>query len=275
MPIDSKIGSLLLLLVILYPITIVNAQEVEDEREFDYVRGSEKGPVHWGKLHKEWSVCNNGKMQSPIDLSDSRVEIIHKSKKLSRNYKPCTAIIINRGHDIAVHWEGNAGSIDINGTSYSLQQAHWHSPSEHTINGKRHSLELHMVHKTTKPTSKHKIAVIAVLYKIGKPNRFLSKLVPNITSLVKQENEHRHPGVIDPREIHMSCRRYYNYIGSLTVPPCTQNVIWTISKKVRSVSLDQVKLLRKAVHDHAQKNSRPLQRDHLRDIQLIGPKKPN
>ncbi|GJS98138.1 alpha carbonic anhydrase 7-like protein [Tanacetum coccineum] len=68
----------------------------------------------------------------------------------------------------------------------------------------------------------------------------------------------------------MSCRRYYNYIGSLTVPPCTEGVIWTISKKVRTVSLDQVKLLREAVHDHAAKNARPLQPDHQRDIQLIG-----
>ncbi|MFS7990215.1 putative carbonic anhydrase [Helianthus anomalus] len=106
-----------------------------------------------------------------------------------------------------------------------------------------------MVHKSVDPTSKHQIAVIAILYKIGKPNRFLSKLARNITSLVNQENEHRHPGVIDPREIHISCRRYYNYIGSLTVPPCTEGVIWTISKKVRTVSLDQVKLLREAVHD--------------------------
>ncbi|CAH1442042.1 unnamed protein product [Lactuca virosa] len=270
MHIGFRIWSLLLLLIILHPIRIY-AQEVEDEREFDYIKGSRKGPLKWGELHKEWYACNNGKMQSPIDLSNKRVDIIHKSNKLARSYKPCIAIIANRGHDIAVHWESNAGSIEINGTVFSLIQAHWHSPSEHTINGRRYSLELHMVHKTTDPTSKHKIAVIGVLYKIGKPNPFLTKLIPNITSLVKEDKEHGHPGVIDPREIQMSCRRYYNYIGSLTVPPCTEGVVWTISKKVRTVSLDQVKLLRDAVHDHAQKNSRPLQPNRHRDIQLIGP----
>ncbi|KAI3512148.1 hypothetical protein L1887_19372 [Cichorium endivia] len=270
MHITSTICSLLLFLTILQLISI-HAQEVEDEREFDYLKGSEKGPGKWGELHKEWSACNNGKMQSPIDLSNNRVDMIHKSNKLARTYKPCTATIANRGHDIAVHWEGNAGSIKINGTVYSLSQAHWHSPSEHTINGRRYSLELHMVHKTTDPTAKYQIAVIGVLYKIGKSNPFLSKLVPNITSLVKEDNEHRDLGVIDPREIKMSCRRYYNYIGSLTVPPCTEGVVWTISKKVRTVSLDQVKLLRAAVHDHAQKNSRPMQPNHHRNIQLIGP----
>ncbi|KAL8214487.1 hypothetical protein R6Q57_003936 [Mikania cordata] len=270
MCIGSSFISLLLLLIVLVPISIYS-QEVQDEREFSYEKASEKGPEEWGKLHKEWSTCNNGKMQSPIDLSNYRVDVVHKSQKLLRNYKPCNAILINRGHDVEVQWEGHAGSIEINGTIYALKQAHWHSPSEHTINSRRYSLELHMVHKSIDPTSKHQVAVIGVLYKLGKPNPFLSKLGRNITSLVKQDNEHRHPGVIDPREIRMSCRRYYNYIGSLTVPPCTEGVIWTISKKVRTVSLEQLKLLREAVHDHAAKNSRPLQPDQKRDIQLISP----
>ncbi|GJT29357.1 alpha carbonic anhydrase 7-like protein [Tanacetum coccineum] len=101
MHIGPSIKSLLVLLIISFTISIY-AQEVEDEREFDYAKGSEKGPEAWGKLHKEWSACNNGKMQSPIDLSNSRVDIVHKSKKLSRNYIPCTATLNNRGHDIAV-----------------------------------------------------------------------------------------------------------------------------------------------------------------------------
>ena len=33
-------------------------------------------------------------------------------------------------------WESGAGTIEINGTQYVLNQCHWHSPSEHTINGK-------------------------------------------------------------------------------------------------------------------------------------------
>ncbi|KAM0065635.1 putative carbonic anhydrase [Helianthus debilis subsp. tardiflorus] len=41
------------------------------------------------------------------------------------------------GWGLQVHWEGHAGSIEINGTIYALKQAHWHSPSEHTINKKR------------------------------------------------------------------------------------------------------------------------------------------
>lgn len=32
---------------------------------------------------------------------------------------------------------GDAGSIQIDDTTYVLDQIHWHSPSEHTVNGRR------------------------------------------------------------------------------------------------------------------------------------------
>ncbi|GLT69091.1 hypothetical protein SLA2020_412700 [Shorea laevis] len=112
------------------------SREVDDEREFDYDEKSEKGPARWGELHPEWSMCTNGTMQSPIDLMDERVEIVSHLGRLKRSYNPSTATLTNRGHDIMLKWDGGAGYIEINGTQYVLQQCHWHSPSEHTINGK-------------------------------------------------------------------------------------------------------------------------------------------
>ncbi|GFQ06037.1 alpha carbonic anhydrase 2 [Phtheirospermum japonicum] len=152
----------------------INAQEVEDERAFDYAAKSEKGPSKWGEIKKEWSACNSGTMQSPIDLAHERVRII--SKPENRNYKACNATVTNRGHDIQIKWVGDAGSILVNGTNYPLLSAHWHSPSEHTLRGRRYEMELHLVHLSTGPNVKYKIAVVGVLYKIGKPDKFLSKI---------------------------------------------------------------------------------------------------
>ncbi|GJS07221.1 alpha carbonic anhydrase 7-like protein [Tanacetum coccineum] len=260
------LGFLLFMLILSHP-SSTQAQEVEDEREFDYARSSHMGPEKWGEIKKEWSDCSNGTMQSPIDMSSRRVKMVFNSKKLYRNYKPDHATIKNRGHDIMLQWEGDAGLIRINDTEYALKQAHWHSPSEHTINGRRYDMELHMVHLSIDK----KIAVIAVLYNLGKPDRFLSKFAVNISSVIDQKGEHGHSGIINPRDIQMSSRRYYRYIGSLTVPPCTEQVVWTISRKIRTVSKKQVKLLRDAVHDYAENNARPIQADNQRDVRLYDP----
>ncbi|KAK2971109.1 hypothetical protein RJ640_024054, partial [Escallonia rubra] len=109
----------------------------EDESEFDYDDGGPKGPSRWGELKEEWSACKTGEMQSPIDVSSRTVDVIPNSAGLTRNYKPSNATIVNRGHDISLKWVGDAGSVRINGTDYDLQQCHWHSPSEHTVYGRR------------------------------------------------------------------------------------------------------------------------------------------
>ncbi|XP_056172374.1 alpha carbonic anhydrase 7-like [Syzygium oleosum] len=178
-PILFSAFSLFFLLALWSTATSSMTVEVEDEREFDYTAGSEKGPMHWGKLRKEWEACNNGEMQSPIDLSSWRVKVIPKLGEIERSYKSSNATLKNRGHDISLQWDvGSVGSIKINGTEYFLQQCHWHSPSEHTINGTRYELELHMVHVSTDSDVENKIAVVGLFYGTGQPDAFLSKMPP-------------------------------------------------------------------------------------------------
>ncbi|KAJ7976895.1 Alpha carbonic anhydrase [Quillaja saponaria] len=260
------------LAILLLQVQFIRSQEVEEEREFDYMERSEKGPQQWGKLKKEWAACNNGGMQSPIDLSSNSVKLIPKLAELNKTYTSSNSTILNRGHDIALKWAGYAGSIHINGTEFFLQQCHWHSPSEHSVNGRRYDLELHMLHGSQ--DGNNKIAVVGLLYEIGQPDPFLSKLEKYIMSMVDEEHEIK-IGVIDPSEIKLDGKNYYRYMGSLTVPPCTEGVIWTINEKIMTVSSEQVKLLREAVHDYAEKNARPVQPLNRREIHLFEPNTSN
>lgn len=74
----------------------------EDEREFDYERGGPIGPERWGEIKNEWRLCSYGTMQSPIDMSNRRVEKLVNSYNMYRKYKPSNATLNNRGHDISV-----------------------------------------------------------------------------------------------------------------------------------------------------------------------------
>ncbi|RDX59713.1 Alpha carbonic anhydrase 7, partial [Mucuna pruriens] len=234
-------------------------QSTEDESEFNYDEKSENGPSHWGDIHPEWRLCKNGSMQSPIDLLNERVEIVSHLGRLQINYQPSNATIKNRGHDIKLEWVAGAGYLQINETKYVLKQCHWHSPSEHTIDGERLDLELHMVHETPSGQT----AVIGILYKIGRSDSFLPFDTTEAERVV---------GVVDPRQIKIVYKQYYRYIGSLTIPPCTEDVAWTIVREIQSVSKEQVSLLRVAVHDESDTNARPLQPINNRLVQLYGPK---
>ncbi|KAK6776602.1 hypothetical protein RDI58_027603 [Solanum bulbocastanum] len=250
---------------------IATCHEVDDESEFSYDRESENGPAHWGEIHPEWKMCNSGKLQSPIDLLNERVEVVSHLGRLHRSYKTSSyATLVNRGHDMMLRWEGGAGHIKINGTKYQLNQAHWHSPSEHTINGRRFDLEVHLVHES----EDGKTAVVGIMYKIGRADSFLSMIESDLNALAHTKNVERNIGVIDPKKVKLGSRKYYRYIGSLTVPPCTQDVVWTIVRKVRTVTKEQMKLIREAVHDESETNSRSVQATNKRTIQLYRPNDP-
>ncbi|XP_072977032.1 alpha carbonic anhydrase 7-like [Typha angustifolia] len=245
------------------------SQEVENEEDFSYLSGTETGPENWGNIRVEWAACGNGQMQSPIDLSFRNVQILPQLGELNASYMPSNAILKNRGHDIMLEWQGDAGGIQINGTEYSLKQVHWHSPSEHTINGRKYALEAHLVHLS----ADNNIAVVGILYRIGRPDSFLAELEEYIQTISDEHEAEVVVGEVDPKDIEWENKNYYRYVGSLTVPPCTEGVVWSVIDKVETVSKRQVDLLREAVDDDAEMNARPIQPTNGRPIGFYRPKK--
>ena len=49
-------------------------------------------------------------------------------------------------------------------------------------------------------------------------------------------------GLIDLNELLPQDQRYYQFMGSLTTPPCTEGVLWMVMKQPVTVSRDQLRL---------------------------------
>ncbi|WOL04056.1 hypothetical protein Cni_G12777 [Canna indica] len=227
------------------------------------------GPDKWGSLSPEYKLCSNGKQQSPINIVKEAALLNRKLDRLDRDYVDTSATLVDYGFNIVVKYSDDAGHVTVEGKNYSLIQMHWHSPSEHTINGERFAVELHLVHKSDDGS----IAVVAILYQLGRPDPFLVQLKDKFDEMAKEtcgaDQEARVPiGEMELRAVKRHTRKYYRYVGSLTSPPCTENVIWNILGKVRQMSREQLVGMRAPLDEAYRNNSRPIQPLNGRTVQL-------
>jgi carbonic anhydrase len=120
-------------------------------------------------------------------------------------------------------------------------------------------MDVHLVHKS----ADGKLAVVAVRLTedVGKPNAVLATLwprLPRTAGASEKVTEMVNAGGLLPAD-----RGYWTYMGSLTVPPCTEGVRWFVLEQDMGLSRDQLR----AFAAIFKVNSRPLQDSHGRRIE--------
>ncbi|MFA7279952.1 MAG: carbonic anhydrase family protein [Sterolibacterium sp.] len=215
-----------------------------------------EGPKNWGKLSPDYQACGTGKEQSPIDIVDGQAASL---PGIGIEYPQTGLSIVNNGHTIQINY-GAEGGASLGGKPYRLAQFHFHTPSEHTVNGKPLAMEAHLVHKDA---AGH-LAVIGLFYKEGRANAFLDqfwKVMP------KAAGPERAIGDITLRVAEMlpKDKSYYHYNGSLTTPPCSEGVKWYVLKKPLEASREQIRNF-SALFVH---NERPVQPLGARTIYAV------
>ncbi|XP_034692782.1 alpha carbonic anhydrase 1, chloroplastic [Vitis riparia] len=266
-PSSSSFCFIILAFALLHVPAFAFTTEELEEVPFSYT--GQMGPANWGKLHPQFQECVVGKSQSPVDIITNQTELNPNLKPLSRNYRPGKSTLVNNGFNVGVRFDEDVGVLLVDGKNYSLKQMHWHSPSEHRIDGLQYPAELHLVHRTDDGN----IAVVGILYQYGDADPLLSKLKNKLDELAKDvcasnEQSQVSLGTMDTKLIRRNTRRYYRYMGSLTTPPCSEKVAWHILGKIRDISKDQVAALKAPLNSDCKDNSRPLQPLNGRRIQL-------
>ncbi len=214
----------------------------------------ENGPANWGGMSSEFILCGQGKSQSPIDINQTYKADL-EDIRFSYNATPLK--VVNNGHTIQVNY-GTGSSIIVDGKKYDLLQFHFHAPSENTVKGKHYKMEMHLVHKNMN----NELAVVGIFLKEGRANKIIQKIWDNIPVTINEEKVVRSVS-INAADLLPHEEDYYHFYGSLTTPPCSEGVNWSVMKTPVEVSEAQIRKFEEVMGHH---NNRPTQSVNKRFI---------
>jgi carbonic anhydrase len=241
----------ILLWAILTGISAAQAAETDVKWEYE----GEEGPEHWGELSADFSACSDGRNQSPVDLVASfHVDL----PELVFNYHGTPLRETNTGHTIQLSVQpGMYLEIAEHDRQVELQQAHFHSPSEHTIDGLHYPMEIHLVHKDDDGF----LTVVGIMVNEGEEDPMLNRIWAFMPEQAGETTEAPvsvlEAGVLPPT------REYFTYNGSLTTPPCTEGVEWVVLRRPLTASAEQIERFKERV---GTRTNRPVQPPNARVI---------
>jgi carbonic anhydrase len=115
---------------------------------------------------------------------------------------------------------------------YELKQFHFHSPSEHTVNGQHYPMEVHLVHQN----EAGELLVVGLLFEEGGHNDKMDQL-PSFRA-ARGDDSQSTP--FDYNDLVLEREKYFLYNGSLTTPPCTEGVSWVVMQQPITASTEQL-----------------------------------
>ena len=235
------------------------------------------GPRHWEDIG--FPTCGQGTSQSPVDIRTGKLAG-YRGAPIELRYTSSELTVENTGHVVEVPIPADVQNpVQIDGDRYELVQYHFHTPSEHTVDGRHADVEAHFVHMNASGAT----AVIGVFYRRGPhPNAMLDKI---LISAPETAGEEVHVGEASPAELFRHIRgvvpkhnptwvnSFYTYDGSLTTPGCTQDVLWSVLADGGQVSAPAVANLHHVIarfpdYNGYPNNNRPVQPLNGRIVRL-------
>jgi len=247
---------------------------------------------------QKFPICG-GKSQSPVNLNTSIAEKLSGGNKSSslilEGYKRAgrlNASLINNGHSVKLNVQHLIGLMKGGPLSqpYELLQLHFHwgstdkRGSEHTIDGVRYPLEMHLVHRKVELRNEHicslddseALSVLSFLFEVSSTdNSALSPITDSLELVTRPEDQIEMQKDFNLESLISAASQspYFSYDGSLTTPTCNQVVKWIVFTKKLGVSTNQLEKFRALKDKHGDSmadNFRALQGLHGRKLTLIG-----
>ncbi|ERF75921.1 hypothetical protein EPUS_01287 [Endocarpon pusillum Z07020] len=206
---------------------------------YDYVPTN--GPLTWHKTPGN-GLCKSGTRQSPILLGNE----IHQTGVGAVQFSAPNAAgkLEHKGTGIEV--KEVKGTLKYAARTYELDNFHFHTPSEHRIHKEHYPVEMHMVHRDTNGNN-----TLVLGFVIQLSTKQYSSLPHVALAKVGQISPGQHVMTttlqFDEIAYYTSHQRFYSYGGSLTTPPCTQDIQWLVGTEPLHMDVGTYNALKHAV----------------------------
>ncbi|UOQ92371.1 carbonic anhydrase family protein [Halobacillus shinanisalinarum] len=212
-----------------------------------------------GNLSNEFAACEEGDKQSPVNIKFSEVEEDQNVPEVQFQYEQATPSVINNGHSIQFNLpaEKKSNFITMDGAKYELNQFHFHTPSEHQLNGENLPMEMHLVHQS----ANDELAVITLMIEEGTENKELSSIWGELPTETMEKDIKMKESIELMKLIPESSSTFY-YSGSLTTPPCSEGVKWIVFENPIEMSKEQIEEFKQIFPN----NNRPIQSLNKREV---------
>jgi carbonic anhydrase len=211
------------------------APSAAPERNQTWAYSGPQGPDHWAQLKPEYAACAGGQRQAPVQI-DTRHTLQGPAEPLQLDYNPSSGQVVHAGQGIRVDVAGQ-NLLTVRGSRYQLQHLQFHHPAEVRVDGLTHTMAVHLLHRNDRG---HMVMLVVPL-EPGDTHHEIDKLWTHMP-LEVNDRVPLPDGVLTLNALLPHDASYYQFMGSLSSPPCTEGVLWLVMKQPVAISPTQIRL---------------------------------